>query len=460
MLIDMWRHFPKKFKDSIVQDQVLEEIKNSLRMHQVSSIQTVAIFGQLVGLFEFIVEQKLDQYGKVTADKIANLILHVLMDFNPANTAVKEFMLEQAFLLLKKDLLDLNECIRVFLRIFQNMSNAFGVSDVKIVGYLMSRVDDLSDKNLLNLLDFNCHLFMNDTCAMDFSKQNIVTLTGFLKQNDSVITHFVKFIRLVFNWLYKTRLSHNKGPHPELNAAREKQMLDLIRLLLYSEKTNLRIWVVAHNMAALTNFQLRKYLGTRRSRTKDPFVDGYRPLILAPNPLDTRNPEAEKLTPEEIMLRFDRVFELHLNDTAGKELEGQLDKLVTSVDLCKKFQPDDLEFTQGDDLADYPRVESELSRHKARMEALKKKEEKLQKIKQGVFADKKAIHQLSLIREKRVQKEHDKIQTEAQKSIIELEQVNKYAKQAEDIKILTGTRKEDAVELTIEQLTKPLGTHQ
>lgn len=461
MLIDMWKHFPLKFKDSIVQDQVLEEIKNSLRMQQTSSIQTVAVFGQLVELFEYIIQKKLDDYGKVTADKISNLIAHVIMDMNPSNTVVKEFVLEQSYILLKKELIDFNEFTRAFLRCFQSMSNTFGSTDMKIVDYLISRAEDLTGKNVLYLLDFNCHLFMNEACTMNYSKMHIVTLTGYLQQSDSVVTHYIKFIRLVFNWLYKTKLAKTDGPHAALNSARERQMLDLMRLLLHSPTICQRLWVAAHNLAAFTNFQLKKYLGGRRGRKTGIFIEGYKDLILASNPEDRGKSNAEKVSEEELMERFNRVFELHLDDTAAKDLADQLDQLITTVDLSKRVYPNDQQLSEGGgDPTQGMVYESAWARHKARLSLLKQKEEKLQKIKLGAFADKKAMQHLSLVREKRLQREHDKIQNEAQKSLIELEKANKYAKQVEDIKILTGTRKEDAVELTFEQLTKPLGRRQ
>lgn len=458
MLIDMWKHFPDKFKDSIVEDQVLEQVKNSLRKQKISQVQTIAIYGQLIHLFEYIVKEKLDTYGKVTADKIANLIAHILRDFDPVQNTAKEFILSQTFPLLKEQLIDLNDFIKVILRLFQSRQNSFGLSDQQFVMLFIDRSSELTDKNIICLLDFNCHLFMNDLSSIVYSKTSIVKLTRDLHKFDGAVNHFIKFIRLVFNWLYKAKLGADKTGHADMNLAREKQMIHLIKMLLYSEYTSPRVWLVARNMAALINYQIRKFTSNRRIKKQEQFQPGFKELILAPNPLDKNNPEAEKVSQDQIMARFDLVFDLHLNPPGGVELQDQLDKLITSVDLSKKYSADDVAFE--DDLNEgtmIPRYESERSKHAAKIEQFKLIDVKLKKIKLGVFADKKVMKDLTSIRDKRRKAEHDKILFEAQRSMEEQEKIDKFAKQVEGIKIMTGTRKEDTEALTLEQLTRPLG---
>jgi hypothetical protein len=481
MLIDMWRHFPQKFNDDLAENKVLEEIKNSLkRTDRTSDVLMITIFTNLIELYEDILTQKATDFSANAARKIHNLITHVLYDLDAGRVTIKEYFLDHSLNLLQKGYLDLNEVIKVFLKVLEHHANSFGVIDIKVMNYFMTRLEELNDRNILYLLDFNCHLFMADIGSMAMSKENIVCLVNFIQKNESSVSHFIKFIRLVFNWIYKSKLNKDRSNHPEVNQAREGVVMDLLKRIIRNETMHPRIKVVLKNMAALINYQLKRYCLPIKEAKKTLFMPGFKEIIISEEDEVGKPPEgsieegssrkhrSKKSNLEEIVNRYDHIFDMHLNDPQGKEMDVQLDKLIISVDLSKKTfepltvegtnQPTTQELNSLSNIPVLPPIETERSRHLKKLEEFKRVDERFKKIKEGAYADKKTLALICSLIEKRKQQEHERVQQEAMKSMEEQEKHDKYVKQVEEIKILTGTRKDDAPNLTLEQLCRPMGS--
>ena len=463
MLIDLWKHFPAKFADSLVQDKVLDEIKHSLRRPDARvATHTFAITANLVDLYEYLLLEKNDRQSQLTAIKIKNLLTHILNDLDATKNTTKEFLCQQIFRMVRKSLVNPNDFIRILLRLFQSHGNPLGATDMAIVQHFVRNVADLSDKNVLCLLDFNCHVFMADPCTIALAKQNILELVGAFQAHEATVAQFQKFLRLAFNWVYKMRLSADKTAHPELSQARERHILDLLVRLVTRPNTSEKITLVIKNMAALINYQLRRSSSAKRARGRDPFAPGLQAIILARPASD---PQADDgASPEELLKRYERIFDHHLGERATKDMEMELDKLLVSADLSKKrVEPlADLDRPEFGELSSImsknKSVLTEKERFKLKMEQLRRVEEKMKLINEGVFADKKAVEAIHGVLNKRKVAEHQRLQELASDSIREKERAEKQAKQMQEFWLVKGTRSQNPPDLTLEQLTRPLGT--
>ena len=466
MLIDLWKHFPNKFSDHVVQDRVLDEIKNCLRRSESpSSVQVFAIVSSLIDIFEFLITEKSDKQSKTTAYKIKNLISHVLNDTDMSKASLKEFMLQQVFFLIKKGHLILNDFIKIFLRLFQSHGNLIGNTDIIILDYMVEHIDELSDKNILCLLDFNCHLFMSDTNTIYISKRNILKLIPAFQFNEASVTQFQKFIRLMFNWVYRIRINRNKVGNQELNLIREKHIINLCLSLVTRPDTSQKISLVVKNLAALINFQLKRFSASKRAKNRLLFMPGFKELILAvPSGEDSLHYREEgRISPDEVVGRFERIFEYHLGDRLNKDLEIELDKLIVSADLSKKRMEPLIDYEKQDlgelssIMSKNNKTMSEKEKHKAKMDYLNRIEEKMKIINSGANVDQKIKDTLITVASRRKENEHQRLLDEANSSVKRKEKEDRQFKEIEEIKIFTGTRADNTPDLTLEQLTRPLG---
>jgi len=462
MLVDLWKHFPAKFADSIVQDRVLEEVRHSLRRAEHKpSLQTFAIAANLVDLFEFLLLGKTDRQSQLTAVKIKNLLTHLLNDLDASKNSAKEFLCQQVFRMVRRGFVNPNDFLKVFLRVFQSHGNLLGATDMAVVRHFVQHVDELTDKHVLCLLDFNCHVLMADLCWAGLAEQHILALVGAFQTHEATVAQFQKFLRLAFNWLYKNRQAADKAAQSELAQARERLILDLLTKLVTRPQTSEKITLVIKNMAALISYQLRRFASSKRARGREPFAPGLKELILAKLPSSS---EADRVSPEELLKRYERVFEHHLGERATKDMEMELDKLLVSADLANK---------RAEPLADFDRQEfgelsSIMSKHKAtltdkerrrlRLEQLRRAEQKMKLINEGVFADKKAVEGIQDLLHKRKLAEHQRLQLLAADSLQQQEKAEKQAKLMQEFWLVKGPRSPDPPLLLLEQLVRPLGT--
>lgn len=476
MVIDLWKEFPDKFTDKLIEDQVLERLKDNLRRKDKSpQILFISTFSSLVDLLEHIIDNKSDLTSRNAAIKIHNLIAHILADLHPGNSTLKEFYLDQTLRLLEKEYLNLNEMTPVLLRVLQNHSNFLNCIDMRVLTYLMSKTDQLMERNLLCLMDFNCHIVMSDINTIIYSKKHIRQLVPACSHSELILPHLVKFVRVLFNWLYKNRLStKDKTQHSEVNKIRENHLLQLALSLLADPKVSFKLKIVLRNIAAFVNFQVRKYVLDRRAKEKTTFVSPeFKEIICYVEPIENteasvsaRTRREKKETPEEILKRYDNVFEVHLNDPEGRDLSSQLDKLLVTVDLSRKDGMSMSEMgnldthkttsVSGDPQAIVPLL-TEYERHQLKLEEFKRIDAKLKKIQKGSFADKKALEDINKKRFQRDEEHHKRIQEQAIKSLKDQHEQVKLQKQVNDVKVITGFVKSDLViEMTLEQLMRPL----
>lgn len=481
MVIDLWKEFPDKFTDQLIEDKVLDRLKDNLRRKdKCPQILSISMFSSLIELLEHIVDTKSDMTSRNAAIKIHNLIAHILADLNPSNSTLKEFYLDQTLRLLQKEYLNLNEMAPVLLRVLQNHSNQINCADVRVLQFLMSKTEGLMERNLLCLMDFNCHIVMSDINTVFYSKQNILLLAPTCSHSALIMPHLIKFVRLLFNWLYKNRMSakqsKDKTAPADVNKMRETHLLQLSLGMLRNQGVSPKLKIIIRNIAAFVNFQIRKYVIERRQKERTSFVSPeFKQIICSVDLTEAsdlshtgRSKPGKKESPEEILKRYDHVFDVHLNDPEGRDLMPQLDKLLITADLSRK---DGMSMSElgggtetnrgtsvtGNDPSSVAPVLSEHERHLLKLEEFKKIDAKLKKIQKGSFADRKALEDIKKKRLQRDEKHHKEIQEQAILSIKEQQEQARLDKQMVDAKVLSGFAKTELViELSLDQLIRPL----